>query len=352
MELIPVDRNMKIAVAIGVVAVIVIAAVAVAMNNNNNDSKDTYTIAVVKHNFEPLFIADELGYFEDAGVKVNLVQASSGNNAMISLTAGQVDLAGFGSDPFFMMIDSYGEDYKYVARWMMDEGLKGAAAIDCTYEFDGKDQGLVGAKIGVNTNVSYYSLLLKYLSLTGQDDLMVLQTDGGYDATKVNIYHYANDALSNALTTGSVDIIIAGATNINVVEKNPTLYRYVVAADGYKGYMSVGLFSSMDFVEKKEGDIKKILEAIDKACDYMNDASTKDKAVEICMNRLNITDKNIMTKYLELAQWGVELNDADKDSMESSFEYIVKNNPSKYTGNLKGLTTIDITKYFDYRFVK
>ena len=108
----------------------------------------------------------------------------------------------------------------------------------------------------------------------------------------------------------------------------------------------------MDLVEKREGDIKKILNAIDKACEYMNDASTKNKAIDICMNRLNITDKNIMTKYLELAEWGVKLNDDDKDSIESSFEFIVKNNPSKYTGTLKGLTTIDSTDYFDHRFVR
>ena len=351
MELIKMNRNMKIALAIVVVVAIVIAAVAI-VTNDNDEKGDTYRIAVVKHNFEPLFIADELGYFNDAGVNVKLVQASSGNDAMTSLAAGHVDLAGFGSDPFFGMIDKYGGDYKYIGRWMMDEGLKGAAALDCPYSFNGDEKGLVGAKIGVNTNVSYYSLLLKYLSQTGQGDIMVLQKDGGYDKDKVNIYHFANDALSGALTTGKVDMIIAGATNINVVERNPTLYKYVVAEEGYKGYMSVGMFSSMDLVEKREGDIKKILNAIDKACVYMNDASTKNKAIDICMNRLNITDKNIMTKYLELAEWGVKLNDDDKDSIESSFEFIVKNNPSKYTGTLKGLTTIDITDYFDYRFVR
>lgn len=347
------NRNTMIAVAVGVVAIIVIAGAAVALNNSNNsDDGKTYKIAVVKHNFEPLFIAEKLGYFSDEGVKVELVQASSGNDAMTNLTAGHVDLAGFGSDPFLKMIDSYGDSYKYIARWMMDEGLKGAAKIDCTYSFDGTSNSLIGAKIGVNTNVSYYSLLLKYLSESSQSENMVLQSSiDTYDATKVNIYHFANDALSNALTTGKVDIIIAGATNINVVEKNPTSYKYIIAADDYKGYMSVGMFASTEMIKDHEGDIKKILSAIDKACEYMNAEATKDSAVSICMERLNITDKNIMTKYIDLAAWGVKLNDEDKKSIESSFEYIVKNNPSKYTGKLKDMTKIDITKYFDYRFV-
>ena len=69
MELIEMNRNMKIALAIVVVVAIVIAAVAI-VTNDNDEKGDTYRIAVVKHNFEPLFIADELGYFNDAGVNV------------------------------------------------------------------------------------------------------------------------------------------------------------------------------------------------------------------------------------------------------------------------------------------
>lgn len=341
------DKNKKIAAVI-VVLIIAVAAIGVAVYANNNSNNDkVYKIAVVKHNFEPLYIADEKGYFSDAGVKVELVSVSSGNDSATALATGKVDLAGFGSDPFLKLIDEYGDKYNYVGRWILDDGLKGAAASDTTYAFDGTS--LIGAKIGVNTVVSYYSLLLKYLAQTGQE--YVLQTSiGSYDINKVNVYNYSSGArMADALRTGIVDIIIAGSSNIDVVETDNKKYGYVEATETYRSLMSVGLFSSTSTVDAHSSDIAKILSAIDKACKYMENSETKDDAVTICMNKLGIENRDVMTKYINLAQWEVGLTNDDSDSIESSFEYIVKANPGKYTGTLKGLTTVDITDYFDYR---
>ncbi|MGN1044416.1 MAG: ABC transporter substrate-binding protein [Candidatus Methanomethylophilaceae archaeon] len=343
------DKNMKIA-AICVVAIVAIAGAGVAMTMNKS-SDTAYKIAVVKHNFEPLYIAEEKGFFSDAGVDVELVSVASGNDAMVALTSGKVDLAGFGSDPFLKMIDSYGDDYKYIARWMLDEGLKAAAREDCTYSFNGGSDSLIGAKIGVNTAVSYYSLLLKYLSQTEQE--YVLQTDiDTYDANKVNIYSFTNQTLAAALTTGKVDLIIAGATNINVVESQSG-YKYIEASGEYVSYMSVGMFAKTSNIDACESDYRKILEAIDRACKYMtsDDAGEKDDAIDICMGKLNITNKTVMTKYIDLAQWGVTITDDDRTSIQDSFEYIVKSSPGKYTGELKDKETLDINPYLDTRFV-
>lgn len=331
-------------IAIIVAIVIVVAGVGVWQLTKDTGGEDTYKIAVVKHNFEPLFIAEELGYFEDEGVKVELVSVSSGNDSAQALASGNVQLAGFGSDPFFNLIDSYGDRYQYIGRWMMDEGLKGAAAADTTYAFDGTS--LAGAEIGVNTQVSYFSLLLKYLAQTGQD--YVVNPDAPA-ADKVNIYHYPNSTISGALTDGEVDMIIAGATNINVVESNPGLYRYVEATEEYRGLMSVGMFADKDFVDAHEGDIAKILKAIDRACTYMS--TNLEDSKRICMEKLEITNGAVMEKYITLAEWGVKFTQDDVTSLQESFRYIVEYDSDKYSGTLAGKATVDITPYLDYRFV-
>ena len=343
------DKNMKIA-AIIVVAIVAIAGVCAAMVLNK-DSGTTYKIAVVKHNFEPLYIAEEKGFFSDAGVDVELVSVASGNDAMVALTSGKVDLAGFGSDPFLKMIDSYGDDYKYIGRWMLDEGLKAAAKEDCSFSFNGENNSLKGARIGVNTAVSYYSLLLKYLAQTNQE--YVVQSDvSTYDGNKVNIYSFANNALAGALTNDKVDLIIAGATNINVVE-SLSGYKYIEAPEEYMSYMSVGMFAKTSDIDPCESDYRKILGAVDRACKYMtsDDTVEKEDAVGICMERLNITNRTVMTKYIDLAQWGLAITDDDRTSIEDSFEYIVKSSPGKYTGVLKDKETMEIDPYLDTRFV-
>ncbi len=342
------NRNGKIA-AICVVAIVVIAAVAV-VSLSNNDKDNVYKIAVVKHNFEPLFIAEELGYFTDEGVKVELVSVTSGSDSMTALTSGNVDLAGFGPDPYLKMIDDYGDAYKYIGRWMLDEGLKAAAKSDCTYSFNGTSNSLIGSKIAVNTSISYYSLLLKYLDMTSQSYTLQSGFDV-YDNKTVNIYHCPNPTLAEALTTGKVDMIIAGATNINVVERGNGNYKYVEAEGEYASYMSVGMFAKTSNIDACESDYQKIMNAIDRACEYMTSADTKEDAIKISKEKLNIDNDSIMTKYIDLAQWGVTLDDDDKTSIEDSFKYIVKSSPGKYKNVLKDKDTINISPYFDTRFI-
>lgn len=91
-----IHMNKKI-IAVAVVLILVIAAGLVYFVAQGNEDKDTIKIAVVEHNFEPIYIADELGFFDEEGVNVELVIVSSGSLSAATLTTPDaVDLAGFG----------------------------------------------------------------------------------------------------------------------------------------------------------------------------------------------------------------------------------------------------------------
>ncbi len=343
--------------AIVVVAILIIATAGIAYAyKDRGDGEDAIKIAVVKHNFEPLFMADSLGLFNAMGVNVELVQVGSGSLSASALSSGKVDLAGFGSDPFLSLIDKYDDEYQFVARYMLDEGLKGAAAKDSAITLDGQ-KTLLGMKVGVNTKVSYYSLLLKYLDQSEQDYVLLGGINDAAKADKVNIVHLENGPpMASALTAGKVDMIIGGATNINVVEANPDKYKYVYAGDSYVSYMPVGLFASKATIEDEGDDILKILGAIQIACDIMTVSEkgstySLNYCCDVCSERIGVSNAKVMEKYITSAEWCVEFTDDDVNSINDSFEYNVKSNPNKYTGYLKDLTEIDCTQYLCYTFV-
>lgn len=348
--------NKKILTIVAVAIVVVAAAGVGLMGSEADEGKDAIKIAVVKHNFEPLFIAEHLGLFDAMGVDVELVSVDSGSLSASALASGNVDLAGFGSDPFLSLIDQYDDEYQFVGRYMLDEGLKGAAASNSDIRLDGQ-KTLIGEKVGVNTKVSYYSLLLKYLDLSAQEYVLLDSIDDEVIADKVNIVHVESGTpMSSALTSGKVDIIVAGATNIAVVEANPDKYRYVYAADEYISYMPVGLFASKATIAERGDDILKVLQAIQLACDIMTPSENGSTfslrySCEICSEKLGVSNMNVMERYITTAEWCVEFTDEDVDSINDSFKYIARSNPGKFTGHLKGLETIDCTKYMTYTFV-
>ncbi len=358
-----IHMNKKI-IAVAVVLILVIAAGLVYFVAQGNEDKDTIKIAVVEHNFEPIYIADELGFFDEEGVNVELVIVSSGSLSAATLTTPDaVDLAGFGPDPFLGILNKYGyNDYKWIGTYMLDDGVQGAASIASGIDLNHPETLLgispatnVGKVIGINTTISYYSLFLEYLNAANAHgynlQYQILGEKDTPDPNMVNIRNYDNKALSLSLSEGYVDMIIGGAANAKVVEKNPDKFKYVEIDDDhpeYKSYMPVGLMSSVNTINEKSEAIEKVMRAIQKGCEYIynEDGTVNEDACKIAIDSLgNQWDINVQTKYFTSADWGFEFSQIDVDSMNAA----LKNLGDRFD---KLGDTVDPNQYFEPRFLK
>lgn len=363
--------NKKI-IAVAVVLILVIAAGLVYFVAQGNEDKNTIKIAIVQHNFEPIYIADELGFFDEEGVNVELVIVPSGSLSATALTTGMVDLAGFGPDPLLGILNNYGyDDYKWIGTYMLDDGVQGAASIASGIDLN-HPETLLGINpttnvckvIGINTTVSYFSLFLEYLNAANAHgynlQYQILGEKDTPDPNMVNIRNYDNNALASSLgryvdkddeNKGHVDMIIGGAANAKVVEKNPDKFKYVEIDDDhpeYKSYMPVGLMSSVNTINEKSEAIEKVMRAIQKGCEYIynEDGTVNEDACKIAIDSLgNQWDINVQTKYFTSADWGFEFSQIDVDSMNAA----LKNLGDRFD---KLGDTVDPNQYFEPRFLK
>ena len=302
--------NMKV-LAIIVVAIVGVSAVGGYMLLK--DDGDGYDISLARGlaaTHEPVWIADAMGFFDEEGVKVNLVSVSGGGDGMTALLSGGVDMAVSGADTMIRMIDnsdtamivgmlecSYRGGYQPFAV-MKGYGIVLSNASSFFKEPTGtevKD----GIQLGIDTTTAYYSNWIFYLKdamAAGQitqaqyDVLVKVQTeagDGGF------VKHFSKDQLVTAFVSGNVKVIFTDNVPTAVKTVNGDLEETDPAADAEQQNAPlqptpVFLTATGDALEHKSDAIAKVLKALDKACAYMRDPATKDAAIQMCVDFRNV----------------------------------------------------------------
>ena len=152
--------------------------------------------------FAPIYVAEAKGYFEDEGIKVNLQNVKSGQDAIPLASSGKLDVVAAGFSAGMFNAVNAGLDIKVVASMGVAGGADeepASALVVSKKEYDAGSvttvADLKGKKIGVaggsgGTGAYYVSLALEEAGLTAKD------------VTFVNL---GNPDIPTALKTGGVD---------------------------------------------------------------------------------------------------------------------------------------------------
>jgi len=287
--------------------VVVVAAVGVAFVMSAPSEKDTMELRITYSNkidYEPLIIAQEMGFFKDEGLNVTVLIVSGGIQSAEALATGSADMGAMGDAPgVTLMAKNMGA--KLIASYGGGEGQHRLVGwTDITSVTD-----LVGKKIGVQFGSSSQGALLRLLEANGLSD---------DDVTQVSL---SPADMPNAMKTRQVDAVIGS-------EPWPTNVENACGADVHEIANSSGLGSTYPLVlmvtqkvaDEKPEAITAALRAIDRAIKYME--TDYEAAIALCANKIGISADD-ERKCLNTVSYGLGLEQTDIDSLNSVGEFLV-----------------------------
>jgi NitT/TauT family transport system substrate-binding protein len=272
----------------------------------------------------PVYIASENKYFEEQGVRYQLIELQSGNQLLEAIARGDIDVAPFGSLPPSLNAE------------LVDPGkFKIISVSDLTHEkpFDtilvnsnSKVQSvkdLQNKKIGVFPGSTSTNFLKKYLA------------DHGVDITKIEFIQLSPPNQLPALYGNSIDALFSFEPNTTIALENGKV-RKIVSESVFASILNhspqgVGLISSQ-FVKDNPELSKKVVNAIDKSYKFMteNDVKTREIAQKAFKLEPNVANKVVLT-YMKGS------NELDKQLISNYVDVLVSIGELKTRPDLSNL---------------
>ena len=295
-------------------------------------NEERYDISIAWANkdcYEPFWIADALGFWDEEGVKVEGKIMNNGAECAAAVLSGNADLGGMGADPLLRMLrDDAGTSLicryqtgfsqsEFVAREGGNNNKLHADELSAHYDADGNiidENGLKeylngvikGARVGMQVGTGYWSWFLGFLENLGltADDVTIVPLDFNVQVA--------------ALDGNHVDIISGGSPNTENALSDPANF---LIRDPDPTMMGIFLMASGPAQAAKADDIVKVLNGLQKACDFIIDH--EEEAASIIADvygRTWSTEDQI--KVFRKSIWGIDLVDADIASIGKAADLI------------------------------
>lgn len=271
----------------------------------------------------PVYIADEKGYFEEAGIQVVLDEVVGGYRSFQSVNKGQTDL-GTSSCSVMMFAGMRGDDYVNLGAFVQsDNDLKLVSRSDAGII---RMEDLADKKIGVvnNTASEYF--------------LSILLGIANIDITSVQLIELKPEEMPAALADGQVDAISVwepyGFYSVQNMGQNA---RVLETKNLYT--LSFNLTTTRGYADQHQAELKRVLEALNKATEFI--AESPDEARMIIRNRLNqhqnfidwiwpdylfklALNHSLVLSLENQARWAIDNHLTDKQAIPAFQDYIDK----------------------------
>lgn len=320
------EKGKTLAIAVvAVVAMLLIAGAAIMLLNGGDGEKITIKLAVgTKSSYEPYWIADHYGFFEDEGIEVEMMYVSGGGAAATALLAGQVDSCLVGaSDPAVRLFEETEDGmiissiYQAKSANVMyfavrDDATAGGLDLSepSTFFVDGQAGGTqVKYRVGLDTTTGYRTGLITYFYKAWQDGKLTdaqyqvaTSVRGATDGVMMHI-EFANQVI--AITNGEVAAICGGNTEV-VASGNEGISVRQAPSSYATGSGCVILASGIAIEEKRDGLVK-MLRALDKACAMIEDNDTREEVAEYCVQFYGADSWNLASQlsFFERSYWDI-----------------------------------------------
>lgn len=242
--------------------------------------------------FQPFFIAQEKGWFEEAGLTVELVPGGNPQENMARLMSGEVHAAGSGLTPAIAAVAG-GAPIQIISgnQTMGEEPTTGLIVrADSSYQ---KVSDMAGKTIGVQ-------------GLQGTGALMVsraLVAEGSAPGA-VSLTHMPPETHIDNLRNGNVDGVVSFALFYELAARSDEFRVLEDAYDVVKGAPGIVYVSSTRAIAERGEDLARLVEVMDRASQYANENPDEVRAVDAAQTRLP-------TDYLEsrvITPAGVTIN--------------------------------------------
>ena len=265
------------------------------------DGQTAVTLSEVAHSifYAPQYAAIELGYFEEEGIDLTLVNAGGADKVMTSLISGDAQIGFMGSEASIYVYQEGSDDPAVnFAQLTQRAGnfLVGRQAEEDFKWQDLRGKTVLGGRAGGMPQM-LFEYILKKNNINPETDLEILQNvDFG--------------STSAAFTSGIGDYTVEFEPSATALEKEGK--GYVVASLGVdSGYVPYTSYSAKtSFLNENPQIIQSFTNALQKGMDYVN-SHTPDEIAAVIAPQFKETDVNtiatIVDRYAQQDTWKTNL---------------------------------------------
>jgi NitT/TauT family transport system substrate-binding protein len=216
----------------------------------------------------PATLAQELGFYKDAGLNVQLLDFPGGAKALEALMGGSTDVV-CGFYDHTIQMAAQGKDLRAFVAMLRYPGLVLASPEVASIE------GLRGKTVGVSAPGSSTHMFLNYLLLRhGMKPEEVSNVSIGMSATAVGaVTHHKVDAA--VMTDPALAIVRKQMPGLHILADTRTA-EGVRTVFGVENYPSAVLYSKAEWVEKNRDTAKKLAGAITRTLAWMREHSPEE----------------------------------------------------------------------------
>lgn len=238
-------------------AILAVAMVATMLTGCGKAKKETVSMAFCTWTgYAPMFIAKEKGYFDEAGIDMNIQVIEDESTYTSIITNGSVQFLATAQDPNIKMFAN-GADDRYVLTMDMSNGADALIASGDIATMD----DLAGKTVALDKSASSYYFFLTALENAAsikEDDINVL--DMG-DTTEAGL----------AFMAGNVDAAIVWEPELSEALESVDGAHIVVSSAEYPGTIMDSLVVNTKFAKENPEVVKAVEEAWYKAVDFLNE---------------------------------------------------------------------------------
>lgn len=268
---------------------VIITVFTISKKDKEDNNLTQITLAEVAHTifYAPQYLAINNGYFEEEGLKINLILASGADAVMSAVLSGDADIGFSGTEATIYVYNGGEKDYiKTFAGLTQKDGsfLVSRKKYDNFTLEDLKGKTIIGGRIGGMPEMTF-EWALRQNNIDPKKDVNI--------DTSI-----AFSAMEGAFIGGTGDFVTLFEPNALSVEKNG--YGYVVAYIGELGgnvpYTAYNARTS--YIENNKDIIKKFTKAINKGLEFVKNNS-EEKIAECIIDFFPDTSMNDLIKIVK-----------------------------------------------------
>lgn len=275
----------------------------------------------------PFYIAEANGYFSEQGLKVNLVDTIGGHRCLTKVLNSEVEM-GTSSDYPIMKRSFERNDFVIAATFVSsDNDVKLVACKHCGII---KPADLRGKKIGTVKGASSHYFLDRFLLFNNMS------------LSDVNVVHVEPEDQPLAIKNGRVDALSVWEPYAyhakNILQSGAVIFP---VGEYYRE--TFNLVMKKDFLSENPKTVKKVLQALSKAIEFIN--NKPQKAQQILVTRLKLDDEFIALIWSDF-NFELKLDQSLLITLENEARWALDN------GVVKKTELVNYLDYIDSRILK
>ncbi|MCI8666184.1 MAG: ABC transporter substrate-binding protein [Dorea sp.] len=256
-----------------------------------------------------LTIAEDKGYLEEEGIRIEYVQANANADAMTLLATGKVDVVSNSGTSNPLQQIASGVDLTIFGGHMVEGCMPVVAKKGAEWK---GIESFIGKKVAVNPS---------YFAFTGA--VMDLGYDNPLEVVDWEIYSDYNDALA-AVTRGDVEYALMGTgQNLSVQEmaENGEIDIVSYQSEIMENYSCCRMEAQTKWVKDNPNTVKAVIRALLRAQAYYED--NKEEAVKLHAEKIEATEEYVAAYMLDDEHYFVSV-DPLKNSVVRAWEILDK----------------------------